>query len=127
MWTLYLLLSIHCRLCRNRELRNASLRNMVLTFAAFDRDLYQKLVPNHIADSYLYPSQVLDLDSFAVQITGKKWKAVALDKAHKMCVNKDIKAALSHPTESYLQKTSFFLNTRIQTEKFLKRPFSRKE
>ena len=87
---------------RNQELRNASLQNMVLTFAAFDRDLYQKLVPNHIADSYLYPSQVLDLfksGGFAVQITGEKWKAVALDKAHEMCVNKDLKAAISHPTE----------------------------
>ena len=114
---IYLFLSIRGR---KWELRNASLKNMVPTFAAFDRDLYQKLVPNHVADSHLYPSEVLDLfksGGFAVQIIGEKWKAVALDEAHKMCINKDLKAAISHPTESYLQKTSLFLNKRIQTQK----------
>ena len=68
----------------------------------------------------------LQIWRFAVQITGEKWKAVALDKAHKMCINKDVEAAISHPTDSYLQKTSLFLHTRIQTQKsFLKDLFQK--
>ena len=51
-----------CSGCKkNLSKQQSFLQCMVLTFAAFDRDLYQKFVPNHIADSYLYPSQVLDL------------------------------------------------------------------
>lgn len=60
---------------------------MTPTFAAFDRNIYQKLIPNHIADCHLYPEEVKEFlkdGGFTVQIRNEEWKAVALDEAHEM-------------------------------------------
>ena len=52
---------------------------------------------------------ILHCSSVDITVAGEPFHSVALDEAHEMCVKKDLKAAVSCPTKSYLQKTTFFI------------------
>ena len=101
----------------NWNLRLAGLKRMAPLFAAFDRD-----TSRHLADLKSFPTHVLrclEKGGFTVNVTGRKFYAVAFDEAHEMCINKDMKSAVTHPTHAYLQKTSLFFNCRIKAFKNL--------
>ena len=99
--------------CKNWKLRVSALKAMAPLFAAYDCTTYQQLIPHHLADLQTFPAKV-EAGGFAVCILEGKGHAVALDEAHEMCINKDMKSAVVHPSKSYLQKTSLFLRYRIE-------------
>ena len=47
--------------------------------------------------------------------------SVALNKAHEMLINKDIKAAVVRPTKEYLDRILYYFQVRSQALKQLKR------
>ena len=98
----YMALFIAIR-CQNWKLRVLALKMMAPLFAAFDCTTYQRLIPHHLADLLTFPDcalQSLEQGAFTVNILGTKGHAVALDEAHEMCVNKDMKNALVHPSKA---------------------------
>jgi hypothetical protein len=95
---------------------------MAALFSAFDRPSYQRLLPNHIADIESYPEEVIKAmvaGAFTVKLSNNIGHAIALDEAHEMCVNRDIKMEVIRPTQTYLRKTLHFFSYRIKAHKNL--------
>ena len=106
----------------NWHLRISALKQMAPVFAAFDRSHYEKIIPHHLADVLQYPDHIknrFEAGAFTVSIKGHPWRSVAMDEAHEMCVNKDMKSAVVRPTKTYLQKTLLFYTYRITAYKHL--------
>ena len=75
-------------------LRMAAIKSMAAVFSAFDRPIYQHLIPQHLADLLCFPTPVtehLQRGAFTVHLTEGNGHAVGLDEAHEMKINKDAK------------------------------------
>ena len=86
------------------DLRVASLKGMAPLFAAYDRPCYQKLIPNHLADIECYDDQILQCfraGGFTAKVKGGLGHAIALDEAHEMCINCDLKIAVVRHDPTY--------------------------
>ena len=88
-------LSLFVSMCSGMwKLRLSGIKSMAPLFVAFDHPHYQKLIPNHLKDLAKMPRDVLkflESGAFVCSITGKRMHSVALDEAHEMLVNKDLK------------------------------------
>lgn len=93
----------------NWKLRMSGLKLMTPLFTAYDRPCYSRIIPHHFAYYQLYIRKNLEDGSFTVSVCGKSGRSVALDEAHEMTINKDMKTAFVTPTSSYLQKSVHYL------------------
>ena len=74
-----------------------ALKSMSCLFSPYDRPSYSKILPNHLADIQSYPTDLLGClraGGFTVKFTGH---AVALDEAHEMGINRDMKMKRPNP------------------------------
>ena len=89
---------------QNWHLLVSSLKLMAPLFAAFDRTTYQNLIPKHLADVQSFPDKIIhsfESGGFVVKVTGEPGHSIALDEAHEMCINKDMKGAIARPNKTY--------------------------
>lgn len=101
----------------NWNLRMSGLKMMAPLFAAYDRPCYSKIIPHHFAEYQLFPQHVrecFESGGFTVSIHGHSGQSIALDEAHEMLINKDMKAAIVRTSSAYLQKTVHYLRYRIE-------------
>lgn len=93
---------------RDWQLRMASMKLiMAPMFTAFDHQMYQKPISDHISDTLIIPEAVLVMfqqGAFMVNISGRPWHSIGIDEAHEMCINKQCKIAILKLTEDYINE-----------------------
>ena len=97
-----------------------SLKMMALIFHAFDSSNYIYIIPNHIAEMLCLPPSLLDHfknGEFVASIKGNTWSSVALDGSDEMCINKDVKVAISKLSNDYIFKIVQYLPYRAKSLK----------
>ena len=108
----------------NWKLRIAAIKSMAALFTAFDRQKYQKLIPQHLVDIMTVPSEVIsnfESGEFTVSLLGRPCHSIGIDEAHEMCINKDCKQYITKPSEDYINRTALFLPVRAEALKNLEK------
>lgn len=104
----------------NWKLRVAAMKSMAPLFTAYDRQKYQKLLPQHIVDMLTIPTDTLSkLESggFTVSLKGRPCHSVGVDEAHEMCINKNCKEFITRPSADYINRTALFIPIRAEAMK----------
>ena len=99
------------------NLRLCALKSMAPLFHAFDRQNYSYLIPCHLSQLHSLPEYVLDhfkRGAFVSSLTGANFSQVALDEAHEMLINKDVKTAFSEHLPQHVEKISATLECQAQ-------------
>ena len=111
----------------NWHLRLGALKLMAPLFCAFDRPTYWRVIPQHLADCILLPTDTSSLFSegvFSISITGRPWHSVGIDESHEMLINKDCKLAVVHPTKEFVSRVSLYFPFRSKVLHNLKKTAS---
>ena len=112
------------------DLRLASLKMMAPVFHAFDCSNYINIIPNHIAEINCMSLSVLghfEKGALVASLKGNAWSSVALDGSHEMCINKDVKGAISKLSDDYISRTTPYLSSGLDRWKiFFHRYFLKK-
>ena len=94
---------------------------------AFDRVNYLKILSQHFAEALCLPENIrscFEKGGYVCNIGGTKMHAVALDEAHEMLVNKDIKTTVVRSSKEYLNKIMYYYPIRAKRCKQLKEQIS---
>ena len=94
------------------HLRQASIKLMARVFTAFDHQIYQKVISQHLADVLCMPPSILTMfqqGAFVVSISGRTWHSVGIDEAHEMLINKQCKTAMCRPTPDYINRIAQYI------------------
>ena len=105
------------------NLRLSGIKALAPLFTAFDRPHYQRLIPTHLHDLLKLPTEIkknLESGAFVCSISGTKMRSIALDEAHEMLVNKDLKTTIVHPTKEYLDRILYYYPVRSLVIKSLR-------
>ena len=97
---------------------------MAAVFSALDRSIYQRLIPQHLADLLCFPKEVmqhLQKGAFTVHLSEGNGHAVGLDEAHEMKINKDAKFSVVRPSPEIMNRISNLMPFRAQCLNSLKK------
>ena len=98
-------------------LRMAAIKSMATVFSALDRLIYQRLIPQHLADLLCFPKEVmqhLQKGAFTVQLSEGNGHAVRLDEVHEMKINKDAKFSVVRSSPEIMNRISNLMPFRAQ-------------
>ena len=106
------------------DMRNFFLKEMAPFFHIVSSNYYYDLIPKHLADLQCFPQPVINhfkQGGFVANLNGNNWSSVALDEAHEMTINREVKNAITAPTIELFQLKAHYLPYRT---KLLKNLFS---
>jgi hypothetical protein len=82
----------------NWDLKVAAYKLLGPMFRAYDRTHYQQLIPLHLAHLHRWPPHIVEAlrqGVWSVSLNGRPFRSLAIDEAHKSCINRDLKMALA--------------------------------
>jgi len=90
---------------------------MAPIFSAFDHFTYKKIIAQNLAVMLALPQYTLDglqQGCFTVRISERPGHSVAIDKAHEMVINKNIKTSIVRPSPDYICWVMNYLPQRVK-------------